>query len=127
MIPKRLLARAGALVLLLMVFAQTIFAQGKTVTGKVTDSKDGSPVPNASVTIKGTNLGTTTDAGGNFRIAVENNAVLVITSVGFGSTEVTVGTQTQLTIQLTSTQGTLNEARQWQPHSYSWRCFAQCK
>ena len=109
MIPKRLLARAGALVLLLMVFAQTIFAQGKTVTGKVTDSKDGSPVPNASVTIKGTNLGTTTDAGGNFRIAVENNAVLVITSVGFGSTEVTVGTQTQLTIQLTSTQGTLNE------------------
>ena len=109
MIPKRLLARAGALVLLLMVFAQTIFAQGKTVTGKVTDSKDGSPVPNASVTIKGTNLGTTTDAGGNFRIAVENNAVLVITSVGFGSTEVTVGTQTQLTIQLTSAQGTLNE------------------
>ncbi len=109
MIPKRLLARAGALMLLLMVFAQTIFAQGKTVTGKVTDSKDGSPVPNASVTIKGTNLGTTTDAGGNFRIAVENNAVLVITSVGFGSTEVEVGTQTQLTIQLISTQGTLNE------------------
>lgn len=109
MIPKRLLARAGALMLLLMVLAQTIFAQSKTVTGKVTDSKDGSPVQNASVTIKGTNLGTTTDAGGNFRIAVENNAVLVITSVGFGSTEVTVGTQTSLTIQLVSTQGTLNE------------------
>jgi len=109
MIPKRLLARAGALMLLLVVLAQTIFAQGKTVTGKVTDSKDGSPVPNASVTIKGTNLGTTTDANGNFRIAVENNAVLVITSVGFGSTEITVGTQTQLSIQLTSAQGTLNE------------------
>ncbi|MEQ1798632.1 MAG: SusC/RagA family TonB-linked outer membrane protein, partial [Lacibacter sp.] len=109
MIPKRLLARAGALMLLLMVLAQTIFAQGKTVTGKVTDSKDGSPVPNASVTIKGTNLGTTTDAGGNFRIAVENNAVLVITSVGFGTTEVPVGTQSSLTIQLISTQGTLNE------------------
>lgn len=109
MIPKRLLARAGALMLLLVVLAQTIFAQGKTVTGKVTDSKDGSPVPNASVTVKGTNFGTTTDANGNFRIAVENNAVLVISSVGFGSTEVTVGTQTSLSIQLTSLQGTLNE------------------
>lgn len=109
MTPKRLLARAGAFMLLLMVLAQTIFAQSKTVTGKVTDSKDGSAVPNASVTIKGTSLGTTTDATGSFRLAVDNNAVLVITSVGYGTMEVTVGSQTQLTISLTSTQGTLNE------------------
>ncbi len=106
----RLLARAGAMALMLMVLAMNVFAQGKTVTGKVTDSKDGTPVPNASVTIKGTNLGTTTDAGGNFRIAVDNNnAVLVISSVGFTEYEVTVGAQTDLAISLSAAQGTLNE------------------
>lgn len=110
MTPKRLLARAGAFMLLLMVVAQSVFAQGKTVTGKVTDSKDGSPVQNASITIKGTSKGTTTDQAGNFRIAIENsNAVLVISSVGFATREVAVGDQSALTITLVSTQSTLNE------------------
>jgi len=110
MTPKRLFTRLGALVLLLMVFFQTGFAQSRTISGKVTDSKDGSPVPNASVLVKGTNRGTTTDAGGNFRIAVDNNdAVLVISSVGFGQLEVSVGTQTVLSIGLTNTQAALNE------------------
>ncbi len=107
---KRMLAKAGALGFLLMVFAMHVFAQSKTVTGKVTDSKDGSPIGNASVTIKGTNLGTTTDASGSFRLAVpDNNAVLVISSVGFSETEVTVGAQSDLSITMISTQGTLNE------------------
>ena len=110
MILKQMLIRCGVFMLLLLVMAQTVFAQGKTVTGKVTDDKDGNPVPNASVTIKGTNRGTTTDVNGNFRIAVDNNnTVLVISSVGFGSTEVSVGTQAELSINLTSTQSSLNE------------------
>ena len=107
---KRMLARAGALAFLLMVFAMHVFAQSRTVTGKVTDSKDGSPIANASVTIKGTNLGTTTDANGSFRLAVpDNNAVLVISSVGFSETEVAVGAQSDLSVTMISTQGTLNE------------------
>jgi iron complex outermembrane receptor protein len=110
MTPKRLLTRLGAFLLMLMVFFQTGFAQSRTISGKVTDSKDGSPVPNASVLVKGTNQGTTTDASGNFRIVVENNnAVLVISSVGFGQLEVPVGTQTVLSINLTNTQAALNE------------------
>lgn len=107
---KRMLARAGALGFLLMVFAMHVFAQSRTVTGKVTDSKDGSPIANASVTIKGTNLGTTTDASGSFRLAVpDNNAVLVISSVGFSETEVAVGAQSDLSVTMISSQGTLNE------------------
>ena len=95
---------------MLMVLAMNVFAQGKTVTGKVTDSKDGTPVANASVTIKGTSRGTTTDASGSFRIAVDNNnAVLVISSVGFTEYELTVGAQTDLAISLSAAQGTLNE------------------
>jgi TonB-linked SusC/RagA family outer membrane protein len=107
---KRLLARTGVLALVFMVFAMHVFAQSRTVTGKVTDSRDGSPVSNASVTIKGTNLGTTTDASGSFRLAVpDNNSVLVISSVGFNDFEVNVGTQASVAVSLTSTLGTLNE------------------
>jgi iron complex outermembrane receptor protein len=107
---KRLLIRVGMLIPVLLILAQVGFAQGKTVTGKVTDSKDGSPVAGASVAVKGTNRGTTTDATGAFRINVENNdAVLVITSVGFARLEVTVGTETDLNIGLVATQAALNE------------------
>lgn len=107
---KRLLARTGVLALVFMVFAMHVFAQSRTITGKVTDSRDGSPVSNASVTIKGTNLGTTTDASGSFRLSVpDNNAVLVISSVGFSEIEVAVGTQADIAVSMTSTTGTLNE------------------
>lgn len=110
MTPKSLLTRAGAFMLILMVMVQAAFAQSRTVTGKVTDSKDGSPVPNASVTIKGTDRGTTTDAAGNFRLSVDNNnTVLVISSVGFTRLEVAVGTQTDLSIGLNATSANLNE------------------
>lgn len=110
MTPKRLLTRLGAFLLMLMVFFQTGFAQSRTISGKVTDSKDGSPVPNASVLVKGTNQGTTTDAGGSFRIVVDNNdAVLIISSVGFVQLEYPVGSQTVVSIALSSAQSTLSE------------------
>lgn len=110
MTPKRLLAKAVTLMSLFLVMAHLGFAQGRTVTGKVTDSKDGSGVPNASVSVKGTSRGTSTDASGNFRIAVDNNnAVLVITSVGFTRQEVSVGSQAEVTISLVATQSNLNE------------------
>jgi TonB-dependent starch-binding outer membrane protein SusC len=110
MILTRVLTKAAGLTLMLLVLANFVFAQTKTVTGKVTDSKDGTPVPNASVNIKGTDRGTTTDAAGNFRIAVEGNStVLVISSVGFGRQEITVGAQTEIAVGLTATSANLNE------------------
>ncbi len=105
-----MLTKAARLMLLFLVVAQLGFSQGKTVTGTVTDSKDGTPVANASVTIKGTNRGTTTDPNGVFRIAVDNNsAVLVISSVGFNRQEVTVGALADLSVSLVASQNNLNE------------------
>lgn len=108
---KRLLTVAGMVLSMLLVMVQLGFAQGKTVTGKVTDGKDGSPVAGASIQIKGTTRGTTSDAAGNFRITVDNNdAVLVITSVGFTRQEVAVGSQTELRISMASSaSNNLNE------------------
>jgi TonB-linked SusC/RagA family outer membrane protein len=75
---------------LLLIATQT-YAQERTVTGKVTDAKDGSPVAGASVVPKGTNKGTSTGADGTYRISVGSNVnALVITSVGFGRMEVDI-------------------------------------
>lgn len=107
---KRMLARGGALLIALLVMALQGFSQGRTITGRVTDSKDGSGIPNASVTLKGTNTGTTTDANGNFRLSVPgNDAVLIISSVGFSRLEYPVGAQVELNIGMNATSANLNE------------------
>jgi TonB-dependent starch-binding outer membrane protein SusC len=58
------------------------FSQNQTIAGRITD-RGGSPVPGASILIKGTSRGTTTDAEGNFKLAVTPNAVIIVTSAGF--------------------------------------------
>ena len=107
---KRLIARLGLLGLLLFTMVGLSFGQGKTVTGKITSVKDGSPVANATVVVKGSGKGTSTDADGNFSIHVEKgNEVLVVTSVGFGKKEVPVGGQSVVNFTLDELQGNLNE------------------
>ena len=76
MSPKLLVK--GILPLLLLFIAQLSFAQDKTVTGKVTDSKDGSPVARASVQVKGSGTGTTTADDGSFRLRVGSNVITLV-------------------------------------------------
>ena len=86
------------------------FAQAqRTVTGKVTDIKDGAPLAGASVKIKGSAKGTVTDANGEFRISAADNAVLEITSIGYQVFEVSVGNQSALNIRLTQGENVVNE------------------
>lgn len=86
------------------------FAQAqKTVTGKVTDAKDGSPLVGASVKIKGVSKGTVTDGNGEFKILAPDNTVLVITSIGYQALEVNVGSQNALDIKLTQGENVVNE------------------
>jgi TonB-dependent starch-binding outer membrane protein SusC len=93
-----------AMVLLSAVaFAQT------AVSGKVTDSKDGAPVAGATVTVKGAKVATKTAADGTFTISVPANATLIITSVGFGSTEVSVAGKSSLDVSLVQSNQQLNE------------------
>lgn len=96
--------------LLCVVLAITqIAAQSRTVKGKVTDSKS-NPVPNASVVVKGTTTGTTSDANGDFSINVPASAKsLVISSLNFTSQEVAIGTKTNITVSLLSAEQDLQE------------------
>src|SRR4030095_704578 len=106
---SRLLLRSAGLAILLIVLSYSLFAQ-KTVTGKISDSKDGSALPGVSVTVKGTGTGTQTKADGTYSISVPANAnILVISSVGYASQEVNVADQTTADVLLVSSGTNLNE------------------
>src|ERR1044071_9497663 len=77
----------------------TAMAQEKQVSGRVT-TEGGTAVVGASVTIKGTSTGTTTDGAGDFRINAAKGVVLIISNVGFIAKEVTAGDGNTLEIQL---------------------------
>jgi iron complex outermembrane receptor protein len=83
-------------------------AQNKTVTGKVLDAKDGSPIAAASVVAKGTSTGAKTAADGTFAITVPSSVTkLVVSTVGYSSKE--VAAEGNVTVSLNQTSEQLNE------------------
>lgn len=80
---------------LLTVLAVGIFicslAQERTVSGRVTSGDDGSPLPGVNVLIKGTTMGTSTDAEGKYSIATTANVSLIFSFIGLQSQEIPVG------------------------------------
>lgn len=75
---------------LLIVFPVLCFAQEGTVTGTLTISSDGLPLPGASIIVKGTTYGVQTDFDGNYSIKCNVGDVLVISYVGMEPKEITV-------------------------------------
>jgi len=86
-------------VILGLCFSVSVFAQN-VVTGKVTSSDDGAPLPGVSVLIKGTTKGTATDTDGVFSIAASSGDVLVFSFIGYAAQEASVGSQTSINIIL---------------------------
>lgn len=79
------------------------------ITGTVT-STDGQLLQGASVNIKGSNKGTTTDINGRFRLNVEEgDKVLLISYTGYGSVEFPLGGQSEIAIRLAAVSGRLND------------------
>ncbi len=78
------------------------------VTGTVQDAL-GNPLSGATVSIKGTNTSVQTDAKGGFSLTVPDNAVLIISYVGYKSQEMAVNGQSVLTISIEELNKSLNE------------------
>jgi len=91
-----------------MFFTHGIFAQNFSVTGKVTD-ETGSSIPGASVSLKGTTQGTTTDVQGDYSITTGPGGVLVFSFIGFKKVEVNVGNARKIDVKLESDVSVLNE------------------
>lgn len=86
----------------LLLFAGSLaIAQTVQISGTVTSSEDGLPVPGVSVIIKGTTLGALTDVEGNYNIAVPQSAQsLVFSFIGFRTQEVPISGQTRINVVL---------------------------
>jgi TonB-dependent starch-binding outer membrane protein SusC len=95
---KRLLR--SLVLLIIFILVNQLYAQDRTVTGIVTANEDRLPLSGVSVVLKGTSVGTSTDAKGMFTINASTGQVLVLSYVGFQDLEVTVGTNNKLAIRL---------------------------
>jgi len=86
----------------LLVFILTAFVAHaqNVVTGKITDLKSGNGIQGVTVNVKGTKRSTQTDASGNFSITAAPTATLVLTSTGYTTEEVAVGSQSYLNISM---------------------------
>ena len=92
----------------LVFCAVVVFAQERTITGIVQDNT-GNPLANVSYLIKGTTTGGVTDEKGSFSVKSSNNSILVFSSVGYTTQEISVGTQNNLLVELSPTANNLNE------------------
>lgn len=86
-----------------------LMAQQHTVTGRVSDGSDGSPLSNVTVQEKGTNNATQTNTEGNYSINVNPDATLVFRSVGFGVVERAVGNLRTINVSLTTSFSEIGE------------------
>ena len=99
------------LFLVFIISCCDLFAQSRTLKGKVTLAKDGSSLPGVIITIKGTNKGAATGPDGLFSIAVPNGAVTIeARSIGYLTKDVNVGAdENNITIALDEDNKQLGE------------------
>ncbi len=85
----------------LIVIAPNELMQQQSVTGKVTDSQTGSPMPGVNVVIKGTTTGTSTDAEGKYTLSMtDKNVTLVFSFIGYVTQEIPLSGRTILDVAL---------------------------
>jgi TonB-dependent starch-binding outer membrane protein SusC len=104
---RRILGFLSQTIALLLIgsaaIAQTV------VTGKVTDAKDGAPVPGVTVSVKGARTAAQTGADGTYRISVPASATLVFTSTGYAKQEIAVAGKTSIDVSFVVTSQQLND------------------
>lgn len=98
----------GVLTLLLALMVQLALAQEQTVSGTVSD-ESGLPLPGASVVIKGTNTGVSTNFDGIYNIKASKGQTLVFSYIGYGKKEVVVGASNKIDISLEPADNQLEE------------------
>jgi TonB-linked SusC/RagA family outer membrane protein len=96
------------LLAVLVLLGSLAFSQSRVVTGKVTDQA-GQPVPFATITIKGTKIGTSADGDGKFSIKADPSQTLIISGAGVTTKEVAVGSSSELAIEVIHSTTNLSE------------------
>ncbi len=98
------------LLLLLFLVSSLAIAQTRDVSGTVSDKSDGSPIAGANITLKGTSIGTATDADGKFSLKVASDAnTLIISFIGYETQEVNISGLSTVAISLGAGSNQLEE------------------
>lgn len=105
---RKILSFLWGLALILM-FSFEAFSQNRVVTGTVTSSSDGLPLPGVTVLDKTTQTGTTTDVDGKYSISANTNSVLVFSFIGFEAQEFVVGNQSVIDVTMGEDVSDLSE------------------
>lgn len=101
--------RRSVLICICLLGSLLSFAQdGGVIRGRIT-AEDGSPIPGATVNIKGKNRGAVTLDDGTFAIKYPGNAILVVTALGYDSRQVEAGTQPNIIIALVKNAKSMDE------------------
>ncbi|WP_231490990.1 carboxypeptidase-like regulatory domain-containing protein [Pedobacter sp. Leaf170] len=79
------------------------------VKGQVTDKKDGNPMPGVSIKEKGTKNAVSSNGNGEYQIKVKDGAILVVSSVGYKSIEISVNGRSTINVSLQEDANQLNE------------------
>ena len=99
---KKFITFLGAFFLTGIMFAQN------TVSGVVIDSELGTGLPGASIVVKGTSNGVSSDFNGAFTITANSDDILVISYIGYETTEIKAGESVSLSIQLQPSENVLS-------------------
>jgi iron complex outermembrane receptor protein len=97
---KNLISFRILLLFISLTFAFQAFAQEIQVSGKVTDAKDGSSLPGATVQVKGTTTGVLTDMDGKYSLKVKTGSILTFSFIGYNPQDVTITNQSTLDVSL---------------------------
>jgi TonB-dependent starch-binding outer membrane protein SusC len=91
---------AFLLLAVVLSFSNVLYAQQKTIEGKITDSGN-NPLPGVTISVKGTTVGTVTDIEGEYSLSVPADATTLIYSyIGMSTQEIAIGTQTTINVVL---------------------------
>ena len=77
------------------------WAQERTVTGTITSTEDGTPLPGVNVVLQGTSMGTVTDVSGKYRLNVpESGGTLIFSFIGLKTQEIDIGERAIIDLQM---------------------------
>ena len=89
---------------------QSLSAQNRKITGIVTGSDDGQPLPGVSIKVTGTTIGTQTDNAGIYSLTIPSNAkTFTFTYIGYSTQVITVGNRSTINIVLVGDSKQMNE------------------
>ena len=101
--------RAGLLALVVLM-STTVFAQS-VISGTITDGSNNEPLTGASVSIKGTSIGTTSDIDGKYTLngVPAGSATLVVSFISYTRQEIAINSQNEINVSLSEDPNVLSE------------------